>query len=182
METLNPFHLKNNEFEVAQYEVFQNESCDQKEIELFELLSDEVSLKYCSELKIDSKEEIKSFVNGFKIYFEQNFQFTYFILSVKNNKIIGEFLLIPPKTVFKTYNIEGVWFIQYILNSRYCDQGIMTQILKMIFDYLKGKINKVGAICNKNNIASIRILEKFKFKNIKNDLFELEYFELNLNE
>ncbi len=174
--------LKNNEFEIATFEILEMYNKNQTRNELYKLLSDDNNLKYIHELKIDSSEEIEKYVTGFKKHIKDNVQYTYFIKRIKTNSIIGEFILIPPKIVKDTYEIENVWFIQYILDSHYWDHGIMSQILEMILCYLKGKINKVGAICDKRNVASIKILEKFHFQNIKIDWFDLEYYELNLKE
>ena len=173
-----PFlQLKNNEFEIATFEILEMYNKDQTRNELYKLLSDDNNLKYIHELKIDSSEEIEMYVTGFKKHIKDNVQYTYFIKRIKSNSIIGEFILIPPKTVKDTYDIENVWFIQYILDSHYRDHGIMSQILEMILYYLKGKIDKIGAICDESNVASIKLLEKFDFKNIKIDWFDLEYYE-----
>tara|TARA_R110001583_G_scaffold74156_5_gene205576 strand:+ start:1704 stop:2240 length:537 start_codon:yes stop_codon:yes gene_type:complete len=176
MKTFPRIHLSNNEFTIHTLgRVVSNKTAEN----LFLLLSNDDNLKYCSGMRINSKDEINSYITGFEKGFSKNDRYTYFITRISTSSIIGEITLTPPNIVKSEYGLENVWFIQYLLDQQYWDHGIMTLILKDFIHHIKSKIVKLGAICHKENISSIKVLEKLNFKNIDKKEFELEYFELS---
>ncbi|MFA8436353.1 MAG: GNAT family N-acetyltransferase [Marinifilaceae bacterium] len=182
MEKLTSFHLQNDEFEIHTLKKKTAQNFDKLANELLELLSQDDNLKFCPDLKINSREEIDAFFNDMEEGIQSDTQYTYFVTRLKTQSIIGEIVLLPPDTAKEKFNVEGVWMIRYILNKRYWDHGIMTSLLSLLFEHLKGKISKLGAIDDPENIASIRLLENLNFKPLKQNGFEKEYYELNLSE
>jgi len=180
MEKLAPFYLENDDFEIHSLGIVETQNSDKLADELFELLGNDDILKYCPEMKIGTREEVGSYISGWEQGFQTDTQYSYFIYWKKKNSVIGEIVLLPPSKVKEEYNIEGVWLVQYVLNKRFQDHGIMTSMLRMVLNHLKGKVNKVGAICDAENIASVRILKNLNFKNLKKDGVDVEYYELNL--
>jgi len=181
MKNLKPFYQNNKEFEIHPWGKSENFKYENSKKDLFDLLGNDENLKHCSEMKIKSKEEIDEFINYLEIGFQVNKRHTYFISRISTNSLIGEVLLLPPQVVKDEYNINDTWMIQYLLDKKYWDHGIMTTILDMIFNQLTGKIDRIGAISHRGNIASLKILEKFNFKRIKDIGSNQDYFELILS-
>lgn len=85
--------------------------------------------------------------------------------------------------IFHYYKEEDGYYLAInpiIINPEFINQGIGTQILKLITlqanEIAEGQVNIVKGDAEEENIASIRILEKAGFiKNEKNENF-IEYF------
>jgi RimJ/RimL family protein N-acetyltransferase len=99
------------------------------------------------------------------------FHFYSSIIEKKSKKIIGAVRLSPPEYepdlaiwIFKSYRNKGYGYKAFSLGLRYC--------------FNKLKLEKVGAGCYENNVASMRMLEKIGFvRDCLGDICEIDVFD-----
>jgi ribosomal-protein-alanine N-acetyltransferase len=82
------------------------------------------------------------------------------IVYKDNNKVIGHIGIHPDSEDGR----EDTKELGYVLNKNYWNQGLMTEVLNAVLNYLFSKnINYVYACCFQNNIASKHLIEKCGF-------------------
>ena len=102
---------------------------------------------------------------GVTLGYQQQIRYTHFITLKEINKIIGEIIILSPKSVEQSYNIKNIWFLEFYLNKLLWNYGIMTDIITQIVSRMKNQsIVGIGALVDRQNIQSIRVLEKSGFK------------------
>lgn len=141
--------------------------------EIFEIYSDEEVLKYQNMVAMKDLEEaenyIKFILNGYK-----NRRIIRWCIARKNDdKVIGLVAL---------HHIENENLktsIGYILNKRYWNQKIISEVLSVIIDYIitELKMNRIEANIHPENTGSIKLCEKFGFK--REGLLEQSIFNHN---
>ncbi|MDP3915071.1 MAG: GNAT family protein [Bacteroidota bacterium] len=147
--------------------------------DLYEIFGDEATLPYNSEKIVKDKNTISTQLLGVTIGYEQQISYTHFLTLKENNKIIGEIIILSPKNVQLAYKIKDTWIIEYFLNKKYWNKGIMTGVISAIANIMKiNKINKIGALVDRNNLSSIRVLEKVGFRKICSFDLKQDYFEI----
>jgi RimJ/RimL family protein N-acetyltransferase len=54
------------------------------------------------------------------------------------------------------------WELGFVLARRYWDQGYMTEAMKAVMDWAlrRGDVYRVWAVCDIDNLASARVMEK----------------------
>lgn len=90
---------------------------------------------------------------------EEFFEFNTFWLVIYNNVIIGA-------TCFKGIKDNSVE-IGYGLGEKYEGQGFMTEAVKALCHFAFSKVENIIAFCDKDNIKSIKLLERVGFKFIE---------------
>jgi RimJ/RimL family protein N-acetyltransferase len=171
MNKLNPINFENDVLLI--HPLRPNDILRQNEIieDLYEIFSDKDSLPYNKEKYIENKEQIELNLLGITIGYSQNIRYTHFITLKEINKIIGEIIILSPKSVEQSYNIKNIWFLEFYLNKLLWNYGIMTDIITQIVSRMKNQgIIGIGALVDRRNIQSIRVLEKSGFK--KNTKFD----------
>lgn len=116
--------------------------------------SDKITTKYFTFKTHSTKEETLKFINYWIKEYEKN-SYRWAIELKENNKVIG---IISTDKSYKYKCLE----LGYSISSKYFNQGIITEALNKIIDYLFNKCNYyvLEAIIPKNNISSKRVAEK----------------------
>lgn len=141
--------------------------------DIFEIYSDKSIMKYDSKNILTSIEETNELINkGIK-----NRWFIRFSIVDKNShNIIGTIAL--HHLDFENQKAQ----IGYNLKSQYWNKGIMSEVLHCMLEYIKNNTNikELEASINKENIASVKLVEKLGF-NMYSDLDkEILTFRRNL--
>jgi len=123
--------------------------------DLYEYLSDEEVVKF-EPYGVFTEEQCKS-----ESAWRAKQEFFWAVCLKKNNKVIGNiyFNQQEPKEL-------NTWEIGYVFNSNYFGKGYATEacqiFLKSAFEKLKA--HRVAAMCNPENTASWRLLERLKMR------------------
>lgn len=179
MNKLKPINLDNGVIQI--HPLRSSDLMRHNEIvnDLYEIFGDKNSLPFNKEKFVADREIISSQMLGVTIGYEQQIRYTHFITLKEPNKIIGEIIILTPKSVEPEYKIHDTWIVEFFLNKQLWNKGIMTGILTTIVSNMKNQgINKIGALVDRDNIPSIRVLEKSGF--IKRNRFDLKqvYYEI----
>jgi RimJ/RimL family protein N-acetyltransferase len=165
MNKLKPIHLNNGVIEIhplRKKELLKNELvCN----DLFEIFGDKESLPYNYEKLVKGKEDITNQLLGVTFGYENQTRYTHFLTLSKIDKVIGEIIILSPKSASDNYRLKETWVIEFYLNKHLWNNGIMTDALKAILQNMKEQgINKIGALVDRKNYPSIKVLEKVGFK------------------
>lgn len=129
--------------------------------DIYDIYSDEETLKYQCPLPIKSLEEAKDYTKKIieKCNKDKNF-IRWAITRKEEEKVLGVCSL--QKEMEKTE-------IGYMLNKLYWRQNIMTEVLVKVIDFAENNlnINTVEASIHSQNIASIKLCEKLGFKKVE---------------
>ncbi len=125
--------------------------------------------KYIKRTPAANMEEAKAFIEKVLHNEKNNETITWAITLKGTNKLIGSICL---------WNIEKekhLAEVGYSLHPDYFGKGIMSEVIAtvIIYGFEKMKLTRIDAYTNKNNLASLRLLEKNMF--IRNHTFEKEY-------
>ncbi len=153
------------------------------ENDIFEILSNDENIEFIPRRRIKDLEDASNKVFGIILGYQKNLSYTHFITNKITNKVIGIIDIISPDYAKKMYSLNKYdWIIEYVLHKDYWGQGIMTGIIAAICQRLRDQgINTIAAVCDKNNISSIRLLEKIGFQKMKPFDINQDYYELKLN-
>ena len=147
--------------------------------DLFEILNDSENTRFIAEKRIDSKEALGNLIFGFMMGYQEQISYAHFLTLKSIDKVIGVVNVISPERIEETYNIKDKWFIEYYLNKKYWNKGIMSGAIEAIISTLRGQgIDNISAICEKGNLASIKILKKCGFNETPKYISNQIYFEL----
>lgn len=127
---------------------------------IYDIYSDEETLKYQCPLPIRSLEEAKAYTEKIIEKSNKDKNFIRWVVTRKEeNKVLG---------VCSLYKVGEKIEIGCMLNRLYCRQNIMTEVLANVIDFVKNNlnINTIEASIHPQNIASIKLCEKLGFKKI----------------
>ena len=147
--------------------------------DIYEMRSDDETLKFVPEQRLSDLKAAEDEFNKFLFANSTGVSFTHFITDKFNGKTIGLITIVAPELASRLYKMEKYeWMIEYLLNKNYCGHGLMTSFLKIFVSNMNEQgIKTIGAVCFRNNLASIRVLEKVGF--VKKGNFDIyqDYYE-----
>lgn len=147
--------------------------------DLFEIFGDIESIPFNMERFAKNKEIISSQMLGVSLGYDQQSSYTHFLTLIKLNKIIGEIIILSPRTVTPSYGIEDTWLIEYFLNKKLWNNGLMSGAVKAVVSNLQGQgIKNIGALVIRENIPSIRVLEKTGFKRLRQFDLKQDFYKI----
>ena len=148
------------------------------EDDIYEILSNIDNVQYIPQRHITNKEDVSKLLLGVTFGYETKSRWTHFISLVEsNNKVIGQIDVLSPTLVEKNYGLKNIWLVEYLLHIDFWNKGIMTNTLGAVLKNIKEQgITNIGALCQRENINSIKVLEKVGFErkdtfDTKQDLF-----------
>lgn len=149
---------------------------------LFQIFRDEDTTRYNPEKKMISIDEARKLLADSAMSYSLNSRYNHFISLQNNQNVIGYISIVPPFMVEDDYRIKDTWFIEYFLYKELWNKGFMTNFLNEIVNGLKMQdITSIGALVNKNNISSIKVLEKCNFKKVKSLDNISDFYKLKMN-
>jgi len=131
------------------------------EQEIFTLRSDSEINKYLNRQRSNSIEDARNFINKINENTNKNESLYWAITLSDKNILIGTICLFGFSD--ENYTCE----IGYELLKNFQRQGIMKEAVERVIDYAFTtiKVKKIEAFLHKDNQSSIKLLEKFLFRN-----------------
>ncbi|PTS97592.1 hypothetical protein DBR11_16860 [Pedobacter sp. HMWF019] len=162
---LKPIFYENNELLIHPFRPDDLERYEQLVADLFSILTDDQTLKYIPEKRLNSLEEAEIFLQTMVVNYHSGRNYVHFITDKKQDKVVGIINLISPEVAKEFYVISKYpHFIEFYLSSNATGCYIMTQILPPIVDEILAQgIPSIGAVVNRKNTAAKRVLEKANF-------------------
>lgn len=163
---LNHIYLENERIHVHSFRAEDLSRFEQLSKDIFDILSDEKTLKYIPEKRIYNLQEAESFLQTNIINYHSGRNYLHFIHHKQLDKVIGIIDLISPNVAKDHYCMdEYPFFIEFYLSGFASGCYIMTEILPLLIEDLhKQGILSIGAVINRNNIAARKVLENANFE------------------
>jgi RimJ/RimL family protein N-acetyltransferase len=113
--------------------------------------------KYVSWQAHRSADETRDYVRSCLLGWDTGRAFNWVIVNRDNNRLMG--MIIARVTPQK-------WELGFVLARRHWGQGYMAEALKAIIDWAlcRGNVCRVWAVCDVDNLASARVMEKVGMK------------------
>lgn len=132
---------------------------------LYKIYSDKEAMKYRGSKPMETVEEAKEFINTQELLKGKILTIRKGVESLKENELIG--------TIMYRFNEDNKkeCEIGYSIGRKFWGKGFGKEIVKVILETLEKNraIEKVIAWSNKENVASIKILEQNGFERIEQD-------------
>jgi [ribosomal protein S5]-alanine N-acetyltransferase len=130
------------------------------EQEIFTLRSDSEINKYLDRQVSKTIEDARNFINMVNENINKNDSLYWAITLSDNNKLVGTICL------FNFSDENDKCEIGYELLTKFQGRGIMKEAVEKVIDYAFNtiKVQKIEAFFHRDNQSSIRLLDKFSFK------------------
>lgn len=142
------------------------------EQEIFTLRSDSEINKYLDRQVSKTVDDARNFINKVNENIDKNTSLYWAITLSDKNILVGTVCL------FGFSDEHDNCEIGYELLTNFQGQGIMKEAVEKVIDYAFNtiKVQKIEAFCHRDNLSSIRLLDKFSFK--KSNQLDMEAPEL----
>jgi RimJ/RimL family protein N-acetyltransferase len=169
-----PIHFENDHHLIHGFRPMDMERLEVLSGEVFEILSDDHTLRFLPSKRMESIHETELFLRTMVINFHTGKNLLHFITDKKSGKVVGMIDLISPELAKEYYLIrEYPFFVEFYLGSFASGCYLMTELLPVVIEQLlKGGIGRIAAVVNRKNIAATKVLKKARFK--KKHVFDLE--------
>lgn len=164
----NPINLNNGILEIHPYRISEAERDKEVVNDLFEIFGDISQIPFNKEKLVKDKKDMNTY--SIVSDYHSKRQYTHFVSHIESKKIIGKIIISPPVKEYIQFDgtLKNTWIIEFYLNKRFWNKGIMSGIIpEVVRGIQKQGIKKVGAVVDKLNFGSIRVLEKSGLKRIK---------------
>lgn len=128
-------------------------------VDIYQILSNETVTKYLNFLPMDNLVLAKRTVHDLYLHRLGNLSLTMSITNKESSEVIGIIGFYKYRILEKSCEIE------FYLNEKFMNKGIMTLALEQMLDYgfNKLKLSKIYISHTKDNIACQKLTEKFNF-------------------
>ena len=146
---------------------------------IFTLRSDSEINKYLDRQTANTIDDARSFINKVNKNTDGNDSLYWAITFSDKNILVGTICL------FSFSDEDDKCEIGYELLTNFQGQGIMTEAVEKVIAYAFNtiKVQKIEAFFHKDNLRSIKLLEKFSFRNLnepdKTDVDLIYYYLIN---
>jgi len=176
---LQPLSLQRNQYRVHAFGPEDLKRYDALVQDIFEILSDERTLKYLPGKRLDSIEAAGHFLKAIVLNYHSRINYLHFITEISSNRVIGMIDLISPKLASEHYDFApNPHFIEFYLAGELTGCNIMTDLLPEVIENLLAQQIKIGAVVHRENLAARRVLEKASFSYSKKFDPVQDYFEI----
>jgi RimJ/RimL family protein N-acetyltransferase len=134
--------------------------------EIFQLLSDEKTLQFLPEKKLNSILAAKSWLNIALLNFHSGRNQVYLIRSKAGGSLLGIIDLIPPAVAREHYQLtQYPHFIEFYLKSTARGNALMSRLLPKILAHLQDEgLDQLAAVVNRQNLAASKVLKRSGFR------------------
>ena len=163
-----PININNGTLEVHPFRESELHRDNEVINDIYEIFGDISQIPFNKEKFVKDKKDINTYfiVSNYHL----KIQYTHFISHLQSKKIIGKIIISPPIKEYIEFEnkLKNTWILEFYLNKKFWNKGIMSGIIPAIVRSMqKQDIKKIGAVVDKLNFGSIRILEKSGLIRIK---------------
>ncbi len=150
------FNVYENKFPLENYRLILRKWTNKDVDDLYEFMKQSEVMNAVGAQPLEYIEEARNRLRIIQNCYDTMYKYELAIFCKKDRKAIGT-IVIKLKNI--SYNIVE---IGYLLNKNYWNQGIMTESMLMVIDYIRSisKSVKIVCECNVNNLASKKVIEK----------------------
>lgn len=133
--------------------------------QIFHMLSDERTIRFIPEKKMISLDDAHLWLQKAVLDFHTGLSYIHFIRNKKTDHLVGVIAILSPALTKEYYRLSSYpYFIEFYLEQSVHGNHIMSKLLPVVIASLSLQgIFKIAAVVNRNNKASIKVLEKAGF-------------------
>jgi len=140
------------------------------------IFQDEDVLKFHPERRLNTDNQVMYHLMETVTGYDNATRYDVFLTDKTRNECIAEIDIITNKGLLKYYpffneitkqhpEYKGTWLIEYYLDSRYWNNGMMSILIKKVINHIfENGVKCISAVTNKDNVASERVLIKSGFQ------------------
>lgn len=134
--------------------------------EIYQLLTDEHTLRFLPEKQLNSLSDAKSWLNAAILNFHSGRNKVHLIRSKKTGALLGVIDLIPPVVAKEHYRLDNYpFFIEFYLKGSARGKALMSRLLPKVIEHLRQDgVDDVAAVVNRQNIAAGKVLKRSGFR------------------
>lgn len=137
--------------------------------DVYAILSDEETLHFIPEKRLNSKQEAINWLQLSMINFYTGRNFIHLIRSTRNGIIAGIIDILSPTLVKEHYQLPSYpYFVEFYIKGELQGDSLMSKILPKVLQVIKKQnIDVIAAVADRNNLAARKVLEKSGFAKIE---------------
>jgi RimJ/RimL family protein N-acetyltransferase len=139
---------------------------EQLAAEIYQLLTDEHTLRFLPEKKLHSIDAARNWLNAALLNFYSGRNQVHLIRSKACGTLVGVIDLIPPAVAREYYRLADYpFFIEFYLKSSAWGKSLMSTLLPKILSHLvQDGVAELAAVVNRQNVAAGKVLERAEFR------------------
>jgi RimJ/RimL family protein N-acetyltransferase len=160
-----PIRFIVEEFEISPLNGNDMERFDQVAGEVYNILSDERTLRFIPEKRLNNKEEAIQWLKLSVLNFHSGRNFIHMIRIKGTGEIVGIIDFLTPKLVMEYYQLCSYpYFVEFYIKGEHQGSSLMSKILPRLLKLInKQNISVIAAVADRQNIAARKVLEKSGF-------------------
>lgn len=178
---LEPISLDNEQVIIHAFRAEEFSRYGQLVNEIYQILSDEETLRFIPEKRLNSVEEAEAWLKASILNYHCGRNFMHFITDRKSGKLLGMIDIVSPARAREHYRLKHYsHFIEFYLKSNAKGRKIMTGLLPRIIAQLQQReIQYLAAVSNRQNHAALKVLGRAGFEyrsafDARQDLYQLQ--------
>ncbi|WP_121812139.1 GNAT family N-acetyltransferase [Mucilaginibacter kameinonensis] len=138
---------------------------DQLVAGIYQLLTDEQTLRFLPEKKLQSMAAAENWLNAAILNFYSGRNQVHLIRSKGGGKLVGIIDLIPPAVAREHYRLADYpFFIEFYLKGDASGKNLMSRLLPQVLSHLAQEgVDQLAAVVNRRNIAAAKVLKRSGF-------------------
>jgi ribosomal-protein-alanine N-acetyltransferase len=135
--------------------------------DIYAILSDESTLKFIPEKRLNSTKEAQKWLYTAVLNFHASRNYLHLIFCMTTGRVVGMIDILSPSLIREHYRLaEYTHFMEFYLKSEVQGARVMTGVLPVLLGMLQAKgIRQIAAVADRKNIAARRVLIKSGFSN-----------------
>jgi RimJ/RimL family protein N-acetyltransferase len=177
---LEPISLDNEQVIIHAFRAEEFSRYRQLVNEIYQILSDEETLRFIPEKRLNSVEEAESWLKASILNYHCGRNFIHFITDKKSGKLLGMIDIVSPSRAKEHYQLKQYsYFIEFYLKSNAKGRKIMTGLLpRIVVQLQQRKVQCLAAVSNRHNHAALKVLGRAGFEyrspfDDRQDLYQL---------
>ena len=160
-----PVNFIIEDFEISP---LQGEDLDRFDVladEVYAILSDEQTLHFIPEKRLNNKDEAMQWLKLALLNFHSGRNYIHLIRSRFTGNIAGIIDVLSPTLVQEYYHLNSYpYFVEFYIKGEYQGGSLMSKILPKVLKLInKQNIDVIAAVADRKNFAARKVLEKSGF-------------------
>jgi RimJ/RimL family protein N-acetyltransferase len=179
---LKPIRFIVEEFEVSPLNGSDLERLDHLAKDIFAILSDEETLRFIPEKRLNNKDEAKQWLKLSILNFHSGRNYIYMIRVKVTGKIVGIIDILSPTLVKQYYLLPSYsHFVEFYIKGEFQGSSLMSKVLPKILQVIEyQQIDVISAVADRKNFAARKVLEKSGFAKVGPFDFNKDLFNVRL--
>ncbi len=165
---LKPIRFIVEEFEVSPLNGYDLERLDHFAHDIYAIHSDEETLRFIPEKRLNNKEEAMQWLKLSILNFHSGRNYIHMIKNKVTGRIVGIIDILSPTLVKQNYLLSSYpYFVEFYIKADHQRGSLMSKVLPKVLQEAKTQqIDGIAAVADRKNFAARKVLEKSGFAKV----------------